>query len=93
MERGYSVDYALDTLLSVIGLMKGKQLNQQPKQYRDKKIKKSIVQNKICLKFKCKLFIICTRQGRREPTRAPGQDTIAGPLSTTVNFGHSHTKR
>ena len=32
------------------------------------------------------------RQGRREPTRAPGQDTIVGPLSTTVNFGHSHTK-
>ena len=31
-------------------------------------------------------------QGRREPTRAPGQDTIAGPLLNTVKFGHSHTK-
>ena len=30
--------------------------------------------------------------GRREPTKAPGQDTIAGPLSNTVKFGHSHTK-
>ena len=32
MGRGNSVDYAPNTLLSVIGLMKGKQLNRQPKQ-------------------------------------------------------------
>ena len=26
----------------------------------------SIIQNKICLKFKCKLFITCTRRGTRQ---------------------------
>ena len=36
--------------------------------------------------------LVGRNQGRREPTRAPGQDTIAGPLSNTVKFGHSHTK-
>ena len=54
MVRGYSVDYAPDTLLSVIRLMKGSNKIGNPSN--------SIVQNKICLKFKCKLFIICTRQ-------------------------------
>ena len=54
MGRGNSVDYAPNTSLSVIGLMKGKQLNRQSSS--------SIMQSKICLKFKYKLFIICTRQ-------------------------------
>ena len=58
MGRGNSIDYALNTLLSVIGLMKGKQLNWQPSN--------SIMQNKICLKFKCKLFIICMQRGTRQ---------------------------
>ena len=44
MERGYSTDYAPDILLSVIGLMKGNNQIGNPSN--------SIMQNKICLKFK-----------------------------------------
>ena len=58
MEKGYSVDYAPETLLFVIGLMKGKQVNWQPSN--------SIMQNKICLKLNCKLFIIYTRRDTRQ---------------------------